>query len=196
MRGPFIVFLFSFCLCGLVHAEEPSDDVIVNTIQCEAGRVGKQLATLKEFPANLKVIVSWTSSDATDAAGSLGFKFPIFNWGASGDLDKKDTDTLNSDGLSFNLHSDNLKVCKGYKKDIVKEGIGVYDCLIKRKLASLRAAVEGGTGSAGCKHQVTMSKKLSGNLKLNLWGVDLGPSASWGHTYDFTFIIAAPPPKK
>jgi len=173
-------------------SDEPSDDTIVNTIQCEAGRVGARLSQLQGFPANLKVLVSWKSAKTTSGSGGFQLNVPFLPIGGGGDLSHEDVDELKSDGLPFNLNSNNLSVCRGYKIDIIKEGIGVYDCLINKKLASLRTAVEGGEGSTGCHHQVTLAKKLKGSAKLGIWGVSLGPEGSWGDTYLFDLIIAAP----
>lgn len=184
--------LFASAIIGrsaLANDGAPADAVIVHTVQCEAGRVGQQLIS-GGLPANLKVLISWNSTKV--ANNSFGGVFSFFHLGGSADLGREDIQQLMSTGLEFNLYPDNLAVCNGYKKDIIQEGIGVYDCLINQKLESLRVAVEGGAGSTGCKRQVTISKKVSGNLKLDIWGVDLGPSASWGSSYAFTFQIAAP----
>jgi hypothetical protein len=180
--------------CALARDDGPSDYTIVHTIQCEAGKVGERLKAEHDFPLNLKAVVSWTSTKTQDSSAGLGFK--VFNFGASGDLGNEALEQLRSDGLRFNLNPQNLSVCRGYEKDIIKEGVGIYDCLINEKLASLRAAIEGGSGSASCRHQTTLSKKVSGNLRLDFWGADLGPSGSWGDTFVYTFDIAAPSPKK
>ena len=189
----FLAALFFAAWNAALADDAPSDDTIVNTIRCEAGRVGQQLIS-QGFPKNLKVIVSWTSTQTTDGSAGAGFKF--FGSGLSGDLGRQELDQLSSDGLPFNLFPKNLEVCRGYNVEIIKDGVGVYDCLINKKLASLRAAVEGGSGSTGCRHQVTLSKKINGSLKLNIWGADLGPDASWGNAFVYDFVIAAPPPKK
>ena len=180
----------AFGSAAFANDDVPSDAVIVHTVRCEAGRVGQQLMVLRGFPANLKMTVSWTSTKIQKSA--FGVVLQFFHVGGSGELSRQEIDQLMSTGLSFNLYPANLEVCRGYRKDIIQEGIGVYDCLINHKLESLRAAVEGGSGSAGCRREVTISKKLNGELKLDVWGVDLGPSASWGDSYAFTFDIAAP----
>jgi hypothetical protein len=196
VRARLVIWAAAILLAGWNAAladDAPSDDTIVNTIRCEAGRVGQQLSA-QGFPKNLKVIVSWTSTQTTDGSAGGGFKF--FGSGISGDLGRQELDQLSSDGLPFNLYPKNLEVCRGYNLGIIKEGVGVYDCLINKKLASLRVAVEGGSGSTGCRHQVTLSKKVNGSLKMNIWGADLGPEASWGDAFVYDFVIAAPPPKK
>ena len=100
---------------------------------------------------------------------------------------------LRSDGLPFNLHPGNLSVCTGYRKDIVPEGVGVYDCLINQKLPSLRVAVEGGAGSASCEYDIKISKKASTELNASIWGIaDVGPSGSLGSIFDYYFLVAAP----
>ena len=168
----------------------PSDDTIVNTVQCEAGRAGSRLIGLG-FPANLRAAVSWANTKVEVASGGVGFNF--WNWGGSGDVSREQTNKTLSSGLSFNLHPKNLSVCNGYKKDIIQEGVGVYDCLINQKLGSLRAAIDGGTGSASCQYDLKISKKLNGDLKLEIWGiVGLGPSGSWGNTYEYNFVVVAP----
>lgn len=196
IRGLTVVCLLALVSLPQFANAQPSDEVIVNTLRCEAGRVGQKLAELKGFPSNLKAVVTWTSTKTRDGALGAGFKFPFLPFGGSGDLNRQDIDELQSDGLSFNLHPENLQVCRGYRVQIVREGMGLYDCIIAKKPASFRAAVEGGTGFASCKQQMTLAKKLSGNARLNIWGVDLGPNASWGDTYLFKIVIAAPPPKK
>lgn len=192
-----LAFLFSVTCASAAGAGNdapPSDATLVNTVRCEAGRAGQFLIS-SGFPANLKVMVSWKNTNTQGASGGVGLK--VFHFGGSGELSREETDELSSDGLSFNLNPANLAVCTGYKKDIIQEGVGVYDCLINRKQESLRAAVEGGTGSASCKHDVKVSKKASAELKVPIWGiVDFGPSGSLGSTFDYTFLIAAPPPNK
>ena len=171
----------------------PSDGTIVNTVRCEAGRAGQYLIAAG-LSANLKVIVSWTKTKTESAAAGLGLH--IFHLGGSGDLSREDTSQLKSTGLSFNLHPANFAVCVGYKKDIIPEGVGVYDCLINQKLDSLRVAVEGGTGSASCQYEVKISKKVSADLNVPIWGVaDFGSSGSLGSIFDYSFLVAAPPPQ-
>jgi hypothetical protein len=195
MRFGRVVLLISISVIGWDCASaQPSDDTIIKTVQCEAGRIGERLRSAGGFPENLRVTVSWTGTKTRDAAAGFGFK--LFGWGAQGDLSRQQINKLKTEGLPFNLHPDNLAVCRGYQIDIIKEGIGVYDCLVNQKLASLRVAAQEGSGSIGCESQATLTKKLSGNAKLNIWGADLGPSASWGDTYVFSFVIAAPPPPK
>lgn len=179
-------------LASLAWADDspPSDEVIVNSVRCEAGRVGQQLIA-SGFPANLKAIVSWSKTRTESASGGLGFSF--FHIGWSGDLGREQMDQLKSDGLLFNLHPANLAVCTGYKKDIIPEGLGVFDCLINQKLASLRIAVEGGAGSASCQYDVKISKKMNADLKATVWGiVEVGPSGSLGSIFDYNFLVAAP----
>ena len=186
-------FPILICLVGWDGASaQPSDDTIVNTIQCEAGRVGEQLRKAGGFPDNLRVAVSWTGTRTRDVSGGFGAKW--FGWGGQADLSRQQIDKAKSEGLRFNLHPKNLAVCQGYQVEIIKEGIGVYDCLMNKKLASLRVPVQENEGSAGCESQSTLTRKLS--AKLNLWGADIGPSASWGNSYVFNFIIAAPSSRK
>jgi hypothetical protein len=172
---------------------QPSDRTIVKTIQCEAGKVGERLVA-EGIPANLKVIVSWTSTKTRDGSAGAGIKF--FSWGVSGDLSRQDIGEQKSESLLFNLHPKNLDVCRGYQVEIIKEGVGVYDCLVDQKLASLQVAVEEGSGSTGCRKQVTISKKAKGDARLNVWGTDIGPSASLSDTFVYNFVIAAPAPVK
>jgi hypothetical protein len=176
MRFGQCLLLIAICVSGWEHAcAQPSDDTVVNTVQCEAGRVGEQLRKAGGFPDNLRVAVSWTGTRTRDVSGGFGAKW--FGWGGQGDLSRQQIDKVKSEGLRFNLHPKNLAVCQGYKVEIIKEGIGVYDCLVNKKLASLRVAVQENEGSAGCESQSTLTRKLSGSAKLNGWGADIGPSA-------------------
>jgi len=176
-------------------AEDVPDATMIHTLRCEAGRVGEKMAR-DGLPADQKAIVTWSSNRTKDGAGGVGFKVPFFTIGGSADLTSQDLDEANSNGLPFNLNIANKSVCTGFKKDIIKEGVGLYDCLVNKKYTSLQTAIEGGTGSTGCHHKITLAKKLSGSLKINVWGIDAGPSGSWGDSNVYDIVIAAPPPKK
>jgi hypothetical protein len=181
------------CISSLRANDEkpPNDSILVHSVQCEAGRVGQYLVT-HGFPANLKMAVSWDMTNVNEV--SSGVIVDFFHWiSGGGDLGRQLTIKEGTHGISFNLHPANLAVCDGYKKDIIQEGVGVYNCLVNDKLDSLRAAVDGGAGTAICFRAVSISKKLNGGVKLEIWGVaEIGTSASWGNTYNYEFNIAAP----
>lgn len=184
----------STACCSIALASDqkpPSDPVLVHTVQCEAGRVGEYLVS-HGFPANLKMAVSWDMSNVDESSG--GWALGFWHWVSGGvEVSHQQTIKEGTHGLVFNLHPANLAVCGGFKKDIIREGVGVYDCLVSDKLESLRAAVSGGTGSAVCFRAVSIAKKLDGSVKLELWGVvDVGPSATWGNTYNYEFNVQAP----
>lgn len=165
---------------------------MINTIKCEAGRVALKMAGAG-MPDDKKVIVSWTHTKTIKRDGGIGLTFPWFSLGGSGDLSKEELRELKSEGQAFNLHPDNYtKVCKKIVNAIIKEGVGVYDCLYGKKFSTLRNSIEQKAGSASCKTRVTLSKKLSGNLRLKMWGIDAGPSASWGDVEVYDVAIAAP----
>lgn len=192
----FIIAVSFFLVPASSFADDVPDKVMINTIRCEAGRVGEKMKAAG-LSDNQKVIVTWKDSQTNASGGGGSLKFLWFPIGGSADLSKQDIDEANSDGLSFNLNTGNEVVCKTVKNQIIKEGVGVYKCLVETKFDSLQVAIEGGTGSTGCHHQVTLGKKISGNLQLNLWGVaSVGPDGSWGDTHVYDIVIAAPPPKK
>ena len=115
------------------NSSQPSDSIIVHTVQCEAGRAGAYLVA-NGFSANLKVSVSWTSKK--DPGLIVRYDSQIFSYRRVLGSSRQDIDQLMSNGLSFNLNPANLEVCNGYKKDILQEGVGLYDCLINQKLES------------------------------------------------------------
>lgn len=175
--------------CAL--AEEVPDHVMINTIKCEAGRVAQKMVKAK-LGNDKKLTVSWAHTQTIKREGGLGANFPFFNFGASGDLSKEDLRELKSDGQVFNLHPDNEVVCQKVRIERIREGIGVYECLYQRKFATLSNSVEQQAGTASCKKKITLSRKLSGNLRLKIWGVDAGPSGSWGDIEVYEIAIAAP----
>lgn len=192
LKAIFLGLVVTVGFSNLARADEPpSDNVFVHSVQCEAGRIGDRMRRAG-LPQNLKVAVTWRFVRTTSEAGGLGLTFPFFNFGGSGDLSMEQINRASSEGLAFNLHPENLAVCRGFRKDIVAEGVGLYDCLINRKFTSLQAAIAGGAGTAGCELERTFKKKASGNLRLNVWGVDVGPSGSWGDAHTFSFVVAAP----
>jgi hypothetical protein len=178
---------------GQAHTA-PDDETLVNTIQCEAGKAGVALGGATGPADKMKVVVSWVDTATNDWGGGLGFKIPFFPFGGSGDLTSQEIESLESDGLRFNLHPDNQAACKN--KKIIRGSIGVYDCLVKKKRASFKAALAGGAGSATCRHQITITKKLSANARFLYWFVDAGVNGSWGDSRLFKFVVAAPPPVK
>jgi len=172
-------------------AEVP-DATMINTLQCEAGRVALQMAKAG-LAIDRKVTVSWTHTNTVNREGGIGLTFPVFSFGGSGDMSKEEVDELKSEGQQFNLHPDNYeKVCKVIKREIIKEGIGLYDCLVAKKFPTLKNSLSQGTGTASCKKRVTLSKKLKGNLRLQVWGIDVGPSGSWGDIEVYEIAVAAP----
>jgi len=64
------------------NSSQPSDSIIVHTVQCEAGRAGAYLVA-NGFSANLKVSVSWTSKRTQDS--SFGTILKFFHIGGSWD---------------------------------------------------------------------------------------------------------------
>jgi hypothetical protein len=191
----FAIAVFSIVAFDACCAQDVPDKTMINTLRCEAGRIGEKMLVAK-LPEDQQVIVTWKSTKTTSSAGGIGLKFPIFSFGGSGDLSKEDLDEANSEGLPFNLNRANAVVCRTVKREIIKEGVGLFSCLGEKKFDSLEYVIQGGVGSTGCHHKVTLAKKLSGNLRLNLWGIDVGPSGSWGDSYIYDIVFAAPPPKK
>ena len=172
-------------------SDAPSDDVINNTLQCEAGKVGALLQK-RGLPVNFKTAVSWTISKTTDSGWGLGFKIPFWQIGADGGLTQQDVEEAISTGVPYNLHPENLKVCRGYHVQIIKEGIGLYQCLGSLKFPSLKNVLLGGSGTTGCHTKVTLTRKLSGSLQIPVWGVGIGPNGSYGSTYVLDYTIVAP----
>lgn len=190
------VFVCSFSTASACWAEEVPDDIMINTVKCEAGKVAVRMVKAG-MPNDKKVIVSWAHTKTIKREAGIGLTFPFFSLGGAGDLSKEELHELKSDGQQFNLHPDNeKKVCRKIVNRIVREGVGVYDCLVEQKFATLGNSIEQGTGSASCKTTVTLSKKISGNLRVKLWGVDAGPSGSWGDIEVYEIAIAAPNSKK
>jgi hypothetical protein len=177
------------------RAAELSDSTIVHTIICEAGQVGRELARLK-LPLNSKVAVDWTETETTTEAGGVGVSVPILPIGGSGDLSKEDLRITSSNGLAFNLNPASYSACTGYQREIVKGGIGLYDCLFSRKFTSLQVALEEGEGSTGCKQTITVVKKADGNFRIKAFGADVGPSGSYESKHVIEFAFAAPKEKR
>jgi hypothetical protein len=170
----------------------PSDEVINNTLQCEAGRVGQALAR-KKLPLDKQVAASWTISETVDSGWGLGLKIVIFEIGFDAGTTQQNLNEALSTGVPFNLHPDNVKVCSGYKVEIIRGGIGLSDCFLNKKATSLRNVLVGGSGTAGCHSKVTLARKLSGSAKIPLWGpVTAGPSGSYGKTFVVDFTVVAP----
>jgi len=191
LKATFAIIFSAIAGSSACFAQDVPDRTMINTLKCEAGRVGQQMAAAG-LPDNQKVLVTWKSTRTTSKAGGVGLKLPVFSIGGSGDLSKEDLNEASSEGLRFNLNKANAVVCASVKREIIPEGVGVYDCLFNRKFASLQVAIEQESGSTGCRHRTTLAKKLSGNLRLNAWGVDVGPSGSWGDAYIYDVVIAAP----
>ncbi|MCW0221107.1 MAG: hypothetical protein OJI67_22450 [Prosthecobacter sp.] len=194
-----IIVTSALFLFGFVHSasafdpsKPPSDEVINNTLQCEAGRVGQALAR-KGLPLNQKVAASWTISETVDSGWGLGFKIVIFDIGFDAGTTQQNLDEALSTGVPFNLHPDNAAVCSGYKIEIVKGGIGLRDCLVNKKATSLKNVLVGGSGTTGCHSKVTLGRKFSGSAKIPLWGpVTAGPSGSYAKTFVVDFTVVAP----
>jgi hypothetical protein len=186
--------IFAAAFSGCSFAQGVPDDIMINTLRCEAGKIGKKLQQAK-LPLNQVMAVTWKDSRTNNGGFGGGFKFPFFDFGLSGELSREDLAEASSDGLTFNLHPDNLAVCTGYKKRIVKEGVGAYPCLGEQKYPSLSYALSRKAGSTGCHYKVSLVKKLSGSLKVPLWGLEVGPSGSYGDTTGYDMVVAAPPKK-
>ena len=195
VRASGFALVFSIARFNSSSAQEAPDRTMINTLRCEAGRVGQKLAAAGVTDGQ-QALVTWKSTKTVSSGGGLGLKFPFFSIGGSGDLSNEDLNEGLSDGLSFNLHPDNATVCRTVRRKIIKEGVGLYNCLASRKFDSLQYALKSGAGSTGCHQKITLAKKLSGSLRLNMWGVDVGPSGSWGDSYVYDIVIAAPPKKK
>jgi hypothetical protein len=182
-------------LSGPAKTQQLPDATIVHTILCEAGKVGRELARRK-LPLNARVVVDWKEVDTTTGAGGIGASIPRLPIGASGDLSKAREESLKSSGIPFNLHPDNFAACTGYKVDIIQNGIGLYDCLIGKKLPTLEEALKQEEGTASCGSVVTIIKKASGNLRVRVLGADLGPSGSYENKNVVDTAFVAPSYKK
>jgi len=187
--------VFTAALSSFAFAQGVPDDIMINSLRCEAGKIGKKLQQAK-LPLDKKMAVTWKDSRTNNGGIGGGFKFPIFDFGFSGDLSKEELNETSSEGITFNLHPDNYAVCGGYKKRIIPEGVGVYRCLGEQKYPTLSYALENSAGSVGCHYKVTLVKKLSGSLKVPVWGVEVGPSGSYGDTSAYDMAVAAPPKKE
>jgi hypothetical protein len=170
-------------------AEELPDRTIINTIRCEAGRVGQELAK-RNLPLNARVVADWKEIETTTAKGGVGVNLPVLPLGGSTDISKAQEDTLKSTGIPANLHPDNYDVCKGFKVEIVKGGIGLYDCLVGKKFSTLEEALKQEEGTASCSSVVTVVKSAKGSLRVKVLGADLGPEGSYEskHVLDTAFV--------
>lgn len=187
-----LCFLFlTGAAAALDPSDPPSDEVLNNTLQCEAGQVGAELRRRK-LPEDMKVAVSWTISKTEDTGWGFGAKVPLFDIGVDLGATRQQLDEALSTGIPFNLNQENKQVCRGYKIEIIKSGVGLSQCLIK-KMASLKNIVAGGSGTTGCRSKVTLVKKIGGSAKIPVWGVlTVGPSGSYGDTYVMDFTVVAP----
>jgi hypothetical protein len=186
--------------CGLImvasaKAEDIPDSTIVHTILCEAGRVGQELAK-KNLPLNARVVVDWKEVDGSTTTGGGGAKIPVVELGGSVDISKTKEDTLKSAGIPFNLHPANYAACTGYKVEIIKDGIGLYDCLVGKKFTSLEEALKQEEGTASCGSLVTVIKKGGLSLRVKVLGADLGPEGSYESKLVLDTAFAAPSYKK
>lgn len=193
-----VIVTSALCLFGFVQSakaidpsDPPSDEVINNTLQCEAGRVGAALKK-RNLPQDLQVAISWTISKTHDSGWGFGLKIPFFEIGVDAGTTQQNLDEAISTGVPFNMHPDNVSVCRGYKIEIIKTGIGLQDCLLNKKFPSLRAVILGKSGTTGCHSKVTLTKKLSGSAKVPVWVVAVGPSGNYGDTFVMDFTVVAP----
>lgn len=196
--SPRIIWLVGaviFACSTNAFAQGIPDDIMINTLRCEAGKIGRKLQRDK-LPLNQVMVATWKDGLTSNSGFGGGIKFPFFDFGLSGELSKEDLKEASSDGLTFNLHPDNYQVCKGFKRRIIKEGVGAYPCLGDQKYPSLAYALGQKMGSTGCHYKITLVKKLSGSLKVPLWGpIEAGPSGSYGDTTAYDMVVAAPPKK-
>lgn len=180
-----------------LNAAELPDSTIVHTILCEAGRVGQALAR-KGLPLNGRVVVDWKEVDTSTTSGGLGATIPIpgVPLGGSVDISKARENSIKSTGIPFNLHPANYAACTGYKIEIIKDGIGLYDCLVGKKFTSLEEALKQEEGTASCGSVVTVVKTAKGSLRIKLLGADLGPEGSYESKHVLDTAFAAPSYKK
>jgi hypothetical protein len=157
----------------------PSDDLINNTFQCEAGRVGQALQK-KGLAVNQKVAATWTISQTEESGWGFGVKVPIFDLGFDAGTAQQNLDEATSTGVPFNMHPDNLSVCRGYKIEIIKGGVGLADCFLNKKPTSLKNVLIGESGTTGCHSKVTLGRKIGGSGKFPVWGVGIGPGGNYG----------------
>jgi hypothetical protein len=191
----FGIATIAFSLASPANAQKLANSVIVNTLLCEAGKVGRELAK-KNLPLNARVAVDWKVIDTTTAAGGVGVSIPGLPVGGSGDISQAREKSTKTVGVPFNLHPDNYAVCTGYKVDIVQGGIGLYDCLMGDNFPNLREALKQEEGTVSCGSVVTVTKKASGNLRFTVLGADLGPSGSYESKNVVDTAYAAPTYRK
>lgn len=166
---------------------------MLNSLQCEAGRIGKKLRQAK-LPLNYTMVV--TAKDTQTISGLFGFGAKLANlFDFSGEVSQEQLREASSDGLEFNLHPDNYEVCTGYKNRTIKEGVGAYTCLAETKFPTLAYAMRTKKGSAGCHYKITLVEKVSAGAKVPVWGIPLGPSGSYSDTAVYDMVVAAPPKK-
>ncbi|MFG1397896.1 hypothetical protein [Roseixanthobacter pseudopolyaromaticivorans] len=175
--------------------KEINGETLSNTIKCEAGSFAKSIPHVASLPGNkMKVKISFSESSTNSQSGGFDFKFPwVVPVGGGGNLSREQLDKVSVDGISYNINPSNLINCN--KKNIIREGVGIFECLSKNK-ALFMDAVEGGEGSVSCSSQITATKSGSLNANLVIWTISVGPSGSASDSKTYTFLVAAPPPSK
>jgi hypothetical protein len=111
-----VVATSALCLLGLAQSarafdpsDPPSDAVINNTLQCEAGRVGQALKR-KKLPQDLQVAISWSVSKTQDSGWGFGIRVPYFQIGFDAGTTQQNLDEASSTGVPFNMHPRNADV--------------------------------------------------------------------------------------
>ena len=180
---------------GPLRAAGLPDSTILHTMQCEAGRVGQELAK-RNLPLNARVVGEWKEVDSSTTAGGVGATVPGVGVGGSVDTSKGKERTLKS-SIAFNLHPANYEVCTGYKVEIIQEGVGLYDCLMGDKFPTFEEALKQEEGTASCSSGVTVLKKATGSLRIKVLG-DIGPEGSYEskHVLDTAFVAPSYKKKK
>ncbi|MFG1461502.1 hypothetical protein V5F77_01270 [Xanthobacter sp. DSM 24535] len=198
MKGFGILVLGTALLINQADAsqlKEINAETLSNTIKCEAGSFAKSIPNVASLPGNkMKVKVSFSQNSTNSTSGGLDFKLPwIVPVGAGANLSREQLEKISVDGIPYNINPANLTNCN--KKNIIREGVGIFECLSRNK-PFFMDAVEGGEGSVSCSSQITATKSASLNANLVIWTISVGPSGSVSDSTTYTFLVAAPPPSK
>ncbi|MEP9366105.1 hypothetical protein [Xanthobacter sp. VNH20] len=198
MKG-FGILILGIALLGTQaeasQLKEINGETLSNTIKCEAGSFAKSIPHVASLPGNkMKVKVSFSQSSTNSKSGGFDLKFPwLVPIGGGANLSREQLEKVSVDGITYNINPANLINCN--KKNIIKEGVGIFECLSQNK-ALFMDAVEGGEGSVSCSSQITATKSGSLNANLTIWTISVGPSGSASNSTIYTFLVAAPPPSK